>query len=124
MFKILLIAAGGALGSLVRFYTANIFPFENNQFPKGTFLVNIFASLLLGLVTGLLFYKFPNNSYLKYFLAIGFCGGYSTFSTFALDIYNLQNTASYSLIILYALGSVFISVIFIWAGVSIVKLTA
>lgn len=121
MHNILIVAIGGALGSISRFYINNLFPLQNSTFPKSTFFVNILASLILGIVTGLLLYKLPENVWLKYFMAVGFCGGFSTFSSFALEVFNLQQNSNYLMIIAYALSSIIFSIIAIYIGILIAK---
>jgi CrcB protein len=61
------IALGGALGSLLRFSFNFILPFTPNSFPKATFVINVLASLFLGIISGLLLNKFQDHSWLKYF---------------------------------------------------------
>jgi fluoride exporter len=89
MLQILLIFIGGGLGSLARFFVGKQFVGSvNGHFPIGTIVANILASLILGVFLGLEINNKTNTSY-RAFIAIGFCGGFSTFSTFSADTFAL-----------------------------------
>jgi CrcB protein len=122
MPNFLWIAIGGALGSLVRYSFSLALPLETGTFPKGTFLSNLVASVLVGVIAGLLISKFNEEHWLKYFLLIGFCGGFSTFSSYALEIYKLNLNGTYFLAFSYAVGSVLASVLAVFCGFWIAKI--
>src|SRR5512133_976796 len=81
---LLLIGTGGFLGSISRFLTSkylqNMFP---SAFPFGTFFVNITGCFLIGLIYGISERSALFTTEWKMFLAVGFCGGFTTFSAFA-----------------------------------------
>ena len=90
MNQLLLIFVGGGLGSLARFSISKLIQ-ENIEktFPFGTLGVNILASIILGIFVGMVEVKSLTNPNYKALIAIGFCGGFSTFSTFSNDTLQL-----------------------------------
>ncbi|MBC7891515.1 MAG: fluoride efflux transporter CrcB [Sphingobacteriaceae bacterium] len=86
MNQLFLIFLGGGLGSLSRFFLGKaIQERAGADFPLGTLGVNLVASLVLGFFIGLAEAKNLSNPNFRALVAIGFCGGFSTFSTFAND---------------------------------------
>jgi fluoride exporter len=79
------VAVGGALGALARYGVALALPTSGNAFPLSTWLINISGSLFLGFLLTVLTERRPPNRYARPFLATGFTGGYTTWSTFMVD---------------------------------------
>jgi len=107
MRNILFIFLGGGVGSVARYlmsyFTQKLWTV--NSFPMGTFLVNIVGCLIIGFLTS---YFVKVDSYLKYLLITGFCGGFTTFSTFSVENYSLWQNQDYFTLILYVILSVII----------------
>jgi fluoride exporter len=100
------IAAGGALGAVARFVIGGWATTAAwAGFPWGTFAVNVSGSTLLGLVYGLTTGNAAHTR-TRAFLAIGFCGGFTTFSTFDLETYSLLRRGEIVTAALYSTGSV------------------
>jgi CrcB protein len=107
MRNILFIFLGGGVGSVARYlmsyFTQKLWTV--NSFPMGTFLVNIVGCLIIGFLTS---YFLKVDNYLKYLLITGFCGGFTTFSTFSVENYSLWQNQDYFTLILYVILSVVI----------------
>ena len=85
MKQLVLVFIGGGFGSVLRFIIGKWLNSNQTGIPYGTFLANILGSLLIGFILG---YALKNNSLNQnkpYYLATGFCGGFTTFSTFAYE---------------------------------------
>ena len=108
---LLLIGLGGAFGSIFRYLTHLITSkYFQSSFPLSTFLVNVLGSLLIGLFIGYLSKYFPENHPLKFLLIVGFCGGFTTFSSFALENYNLFQNNQQITAYLYIITSIILTI--------------
>jgi CrcB protein len=120
---LLLIGTGGFLGSISRFlasrFMQNNFP---SAFPFGTFLVNISGCLFIGLIYGLSEKSPLVSSEWKMFLAVGFCGGFTTFSTFANENLALLRDGDFFHFLLYTGLSVFLGITATFIGVLVKKI--
>jgi CrcB protein len=89
---------GSALGGALRYWLSSaVYRFLPVTFPYGTLTVNIVGSFILGLIMFLFDERELINNQLRLFLTIGFCGGFTTFSTFSLETFNLLKDSEYLL---------------------------
>ena len=112
--NLLLVALGGAGGSVLRYMLSNI----NTSFPWGTFAVNVLGSFLIGLLVGLMS-KGVLSPEMKLLLVTGFCGGFTTFSTFANESFSMMKAGDVLLTALYVGVSVIIGILAVWGGMTL-----
>ena len=122
MKLVLLVALGGAIGSVLRYLIGLVSGcLFGANFPWGTLAVNIAGSLAMGLVIGLAASKFQLTNELRVFAATGILGGFTTFSAFSLDFALLFERRDYGLAGLYLAGSVGLSILALFAGLYLVR---
>ena len=109
--NLLLVALGGAIGSVLRYLLSSI----NTSFPWGTFTVNVLGSLLIGLLVGLVS-KGLLSPEMKLLMVTGFCGGFTTFSTFANEYFGMMKAGDVLQMALYVGASVVIGILAVWSG--------
>lgn len=124
MKSALLVFLGGGLGSLVRYWVAL---FVNQQLDSklnlyGTFTVNIVGSLLIGLLMGWLLKSETPHPNLQLLVIVGFCGGFTTFSTFSAENLDLLKNNFYIEFLLYGLGSLLLGILAVFLGVLIMRI--
>lgn len=116
------IAAGGAMGATLRhFMNQLIGRIAGDSFPWHTMLINISGSFVMGLLVSLMALRWNASNEVRAFLTTGILGGYTTFSAFSLDFAVLVERKAYLLAGAYALGSVVLSLIAIFAGLALAK---
>jgi len=108
MTNLLAVGAGGAAGSMLRFFCQH--SFSTPTFPYGTLLVNIVGCFLAGLLAGY-FLKTAQHTSLSLFLITGFCGGFTTFSAFSLEAVQLAQKGQWMFFCFYVAGSVLIGLL-------------
>lgn len=122
MKAFLLVFAGGGLGSVFRYLVYRLL--SNGTFPDhiGTLFVNITGSLILGFILGYSLKGGISNQNTLLFLTTGFCGGFTTFSTFAFENLALLRSGDYLNFSLYVFGSLFAGLLAVFAGLLLSKL--
>jgi fluoride exporter len=100
------VAAGGAIGAAARYAVSTVAPYRDGHFPWATFLVNVSGCLAIGVLMVLVLDIWPSHRYLRPFAGVGILGGYTTFSTYALESRDLVAAGHAVTATTYALGSV------------------
>lgn len=122
MKSILIVGIGGFIGSIARFLIGNFVQDKSNySFPIGTLVVNIIGCLLIGLFLGLSEKQNLISPELRLFLTIGFCGGFTTFSSFTNDNIQLINSGAILQVLIYTGLSVFVGIAATYLGYLIVR---
>ena len=121
MKNFLLVFIGGGFGSGLRYLIGKYLNSSLGGFPIGTFTVNIIGSLLIGLILG---YAAKENSLSQnqvLLLATGFCGGFTTFSAFAQENFQMLKTGDIMQFSIYTIGSIVVGLIAVFIGIYITK---
>ena len=117
------IGLGSCTGGISRYllskYVQNM---TSSGFPLGTFIVNILGCFIIGLLYGLFDRGNLMNTNLKLFLTVGFCGGFTTFSTFMGDNFQLIKAGNFFYCSLYMAASIFCGYLLLFLGYSLIKL--
>ena len=119
MAKFFIIGLGGAIGAFLRYIIGGLdYRFSNGVFPVSTLVVNVTGSLAIGFLWGV-FERFAVSPNIRLFVFIGILGGYTTFSTFSLESFNLIRDGEYRIALLnivfsnvLAIASVFLGFFF------------
>ena len=118
MIRLLVVTAGGGIGSLVRYVVgAAITQRFGGRFPTGTFVINVTGSFLIGVLMTLLTERFAPHPNWRLLLVVGFLGGYTTFSSFEYETFQSARTGGHWLALGYVLASVVLGYLGVWLGV-------
>ncbi|TXG35199.1 fluoride efflux transporter CrcB [Seonamhaeicola maritimus] len=121
MKHILLVFIGGGFGSVLRYIIGKYLNSSQTGFPYGTFAANIIGSLFIGVILGL---AAKNNSLSQsqtLLLATGFCGGFTTFSTFAYENHMFLKAGDFTSFAVYTIGSFIVGFLAVFLGMFLVK---
>jgi len=120
---ILIVGLGGFLGSISRFLLAlGVNRMFQTVLPIGTLAVNVLGCLLIGMIYSLAEQKNILSPELRIFLSVGFCGGFTTFSSFVFEKFNLIKTGDFLVLAIYLGASVFLGLIAVYLGSQVHKL--
>jgi CrcB protein len=112
--KLLFIFLGGGLGSVLRYGISAWLNPPPGSFPWGTLAANFLACLVLGAAMLFFSQRAGVHPHVQAMILIGFCGGFSTFSTFSLETFRLLENGQFLLALLYVLGSTLLCLLVLW----------
>lgn len=119
--NLILVFIGGGLGSSLRFLISRYLN-TGVLIPYGTWVVNIAGSLLLGIILGWALRSENLASPVNLLLGAGFCGGFTTFSTFSFENYSLIRSGDYISFLFYFSGSLILGILAIWVGIFVSRI--
>jgi CrcB protein len=115
--NVLLIAIGGSIGAVSRYALAGlVHRFASPYFPFGTFVVNVAGCLVFGLIAGVAEQRFVLGPPARAFLLIGLIGGFTTFSSFTYETFELLRDAEYVRAAINVTGQVVLGLLAMWGG--------
>ncbi|MCU0366921.1 MAG: fluoride efflux transporter CrcB [Bacteroidales bacterium] len=121
--NILLIGAGGFLGSIARYFVSLLnLSISFYSVPVGTLLVNVTGSLVIGFLTGIADKSMILSTEWRLFLMVGLCGGFTTFSTFTNENLMLLHNGQLLTVLLYTGLSIFLGFLAVYIGYVITNL--
>ena len=121
MKQLLLVFIGGGFGSVLRHLLGDYLNNPKDGIPYGTFVANIVGSLLIGIILGIALKSNTLSNNQTLFLATGFCGGFTTFSTFAYENHVFLKSGDFMSFALYTIGSFVIGFLAVFFGMFLVK---
>lgn len=117
MNNLIMIGAGSCLGGIARYLLSKIIQTSSGgEFPWGTLAVNLLGCLIIGFIYGILDRGFNMSQGMRLFLTVGFCGGFTTFSTFINENFLLFGSGRILTVIIYAAASLFLGLCMTYAG--------
>ena len=115
--KYLLIAVGGALGSIARYWVGSTIAGRmGSRFPYGTFVINLTACIIIGFSLTYLGKRAGLSPAWRFLIPIGFIGAYSTFSTYEWETLTTLRAGAFAMAGLYAIGSLILGLVATWLG--------
>ena len=114
--SVLIVGTGGFLGSVGRYLITYVIKKQGvSVFPIATLTINLAGSLLIGLIMAAAFTENVNHQ-MRLLLATGFCGGFTTFSTFSFEFFSLLQNGHNGYALLYAGASLVLGLLTVWLG--------
>lgn len=113
----LIVGAGSCLGGMSRYAVSRLITVDTQGvFPWGTLCVNLAGCLLIGLIYGAIARGFNLSEQMRLFLTVGFCGGFTTFSTFVHENHVLMESGSFLPVLLYVVVSLVGGLLLVYGG--------
>lgn len=121
MKQLILVFIGGGTGSVLRYIIGKFLNNSETGIPYGTFTANILGSLLIGIILGLAAKNETLSQNHTLLLATGFCGGFTTFSTFAYENHIFLKSGDFTSFAFYTIASFILGFLAVFAGIYLIK---
>ena len=122
MKHLLIVFIGGGLGTVARFLVSKFLPYSGKGFPWNTFCANLLGCLFIGFLIGYFVRNSnENESSLVLFATVGFCGGFTTFSSFANENLSFIKSGDYNMLLVYSTLSLIMGILMVYMGIFINK---
>lgn len=118
----ILVFIGGGFGSILRYGISYFFQEKTLEFPIATFIANLIGSLIIGILLGISLTHTSMSQSMKLLLITGFCGGFTTFSTFSSESLFLLQNNMISTALLYIISSIILGILFVFIGIYLGKM--
>lgn len=122
MKQVLLVFVGGGIGSVARYLLGKLLNSPSDGIPYGTFVANILGSLIIGIILGLAARNETLSQSQTLLLATGFCGGFTTFSTFAYENHLFLKSGDFTSFAFYTVASFVLAFLAVFGGIYLSKL--
>lgn len=120
MVNLICVFVGGGLGALCRYGISKFLPWSSGAYPWATFLANLISCIIIGLLFGVVMQK-ELSSRTQLLLITGFCGGFSTFSTFSLENYQLIEDGFLGTALGYMAASIITCLVAVFIGIKLAE---
>ncbi|MDR6300585.1 fluoride efflux transporter CrcB [Mesonia maritima] len=121
MKQLALVFIGGGFGSVLRYLISKWLNSPSSGIPYGTFAANIIGSFLIGIILGYVVKNENISETTALLLATGFCGGFTTFSTFAYENHIFLKSGDFASFAIYTLASIILGFLAVFLGIWLVK---
>lgn len=121
MMQYLIVAAGGALGAMARFWVYNATAIRGHKPAWATFGINASGAFLIGLFFVLLTERGSLQPELRNLIIVGFLGAFTTYSTYSLDAFQLLEQGETGIALLYLLGTMLVCLLATWLGLTLAR---
>lgn len=115
------ISIGGAIGALARYLITLAVPPGARSFPWATFGINVVGCLLIGVLMVLVTEVWPNRRLIRPFLGVGVLGGFTTFSTYVVDIQRLTDQGASAVALAYLLATIVAALAAVYTGITVTE---
>jgi CrcB protein len=122
MLHYMLVATGGALGAMARYWVYNAGPFPGQKSVLATFFINVAGSLLIGMTYVLITERGMLSPEWRSLVSVGFLGAFTTYSTYSLDALQLLQQGAVATALLYLIGTMLVCLLAAYAGLQLTRI--